>query len=253
MKEIMKAAAVISLLLLVCICSAEMSPSIPEKHNRHQQQQQQLNSSASGTQKQWIYRTGGSWDWGYNSGEWEFLNVVPLERARVAMIGGGLAQLYGIPSNASILDVGCGEGLLFDSLPEEQKKNYVGVDISSVAIQRAQKQRGLPKQWVAAVAHEYVSPHPMDVIVFSEMLMYVEHEKVLKQYEEYLTVNGTLIISLYCEKNKPETYANIRSFARKHFRLIDAMELSGTSQGTRVTIRIDVFRKKPQLFNLSSL
>ena len=39
--------------------------------------------------------------------------------------------------NASILDVGCGEGAISDFITPDQKKKYVGVDLSKEAIQFA--------------------------------------------------------------------------------------------------------------------
>jgi 2-polyprenyl-3-methyl-5-hydroxy-6-metoxy-1,4-benzoquinol methylase len=214
---------------------AQHTASIHHNHHAHQ-----LHPS---TEKQWVYRSAEAWDKEFTGGGWDFLNTVPLERMRMSAVS-GLTRLYGTPPNGTILDVGCGEGVISEYLSEEQKKHYIGVDISKVAIQRAEKLRGAPMTWVTALAHEYAPPHLVDVIIFSEMLYYVEHEKVLKQYESYLTPNGKIIISLYCPEKKTAMFSKIRTFTRDYFKLVDDYELSGNSLDGKVIIRIDVFQKK---------
>lgn len=67
----------------------------------------------------------------------------PTERSRAAIIASVLTQMYtSHTSNISVMDIGCGEGIIADYLPWYQKKRYVGVDISAEAIQRAQLKRG---------------------------------------------------------------------------------------------------------------
>jgi 2-polyprenyl-3-methyl-5-hydroxy-6-metoxy-1,4-benzoquinol methylase len=87
------------------------------------------------------------------------------------MSGGVITRMYGSPANASVLDVGCGEGLLSDYLTSEQRKTYIGLDISKVAIHRAEKHRGPPMHGVVGISHQYTPPRFFDFIVLSEMLM----------------------------------------------------------------------------------
>jgi SAM-dependent methyltransferase len=185
---------------------------------------------------------------GLKKGKWR-LEVVPLERIRLADIGSRLTGMYGVPSNATILDVGCGAGIISDYITEEQKKNYIGVDISNVAINQAMETRGAPMTWVVSVAHEYTPPRKVDVIIFSEMLYYVDYQKVLTQYESYLSPNGIIIISLWCPENEERMYSEIRDFTRSRFDLLDNFELVGNTGNPDprvVRIRIDVVQKKKQ-------
>jgi SAM-dependent methyltransferase len=183
---------------------------------------------------------------GLKKGKWR-LEVVPLERMRLADIGRRLTGMYGVPSNATILDIGCGEGIVSDYITEEQKKNYIGVDVSSVAINQALETHGAPMTWVVSMAHEYTPPREVDVIIFSEMLYYVDYQKVLTQYENYLSPNGIIIISLWCPDKEEGMYSAIRDFTRSHFNVLDNFELVGNTENSDprvVHIRIDVVQKK---------
>lgn len=73
------------------------------------------------------------------------------------------------------LDIGCGEGSISDFLTEDQKHEYVGVDLAKEAIIAAKKARGPPLKFVHAAAHQFVPQHKFDAIVFSDVLHYVEH------------------------------------------------------------------------------
>jgi 2-polyprenyl-3-methyl-5-hydroxy-6-metoxy-1,4-benzoquinol methylase len=197
------------------------------------------------SEKQWIYMPAYGWDRQFSSGVWDYFETVPVERMRMATIGNVITRMYGSPANASILDVGCAEGLLSDYLTPEQKKNYIGMDISKVAIHRAEKHRGPPMQWVIGITHQYTPPKFLDFIVFAEVLYYVDHEKILKQYENYLTENGKIIVSLVLKANdNNEHNEKILNFSRNHFQVADKFELGGNARDRWVTFKIDVYEKK---------
>lgn len=207
-------------------------------------------TTAANEEKQWIYDSPKSWDRQWARGDWAYLDIAPIERSRMAVIG-VLIQSYVNNPNASVLDVGCGEGALADFLLPTQKPHYTGIDISKVAIHRAQKLRGSPMTFEVAIAHKYRPTKKFDVIVFSEVLYYVEFAKVLKQYEEYLTPNGIIVSSLYFQK-KREMYKDIIEFSRSYFELLDNFELGGNTKKKInnhtprewTTLRIDVFKSK---------
>jgi 2-polyprenyl-3-methyl-5-hydroxy-6-metoxy-1,4-benzoquinol methylase len=94
----------------------------------------------------------------------------------------------------SLLDVGCGEGALADYLNEEQKKNYVGIDLSKEAVRIAKEKRGF--NFIQASAETY-TPLPgqsFDLIVFNEMLYYTDHVEILKRYEKFLSKKGVFLV-----------------------------------------------------------
>ena len=74
------------------------------------------------------------WEKEFSSGKWDFLDIVPGEKARNAIIGMYCRHFY---PNGSILDVGCGLGTVVDFLSRAQKNKYLGIDISNKAIEKA--------------------------------------------------------------------------------------------------------------------
>lgn len=198
---------------------------------------------------EWNFQSESKWDKEWKSGAWNYLESVPVERSRIAVIGGVLIPLFAATKNASVLDIGCGEGAIADFLPPYQKLRYVGVDLSKEAIHAAKQKRGHPMKFVHASAYHFHPQHKFDVIVFSDVLYYVEHEKVLKQYETYLNPHGIMIISIF-HQTQNLMYENIFKFARQQFELLDEMEVSGFTRKAKdspkenTAFHIEVYRIK---------
>lgn len=194
-----------------------------------------------------MFQSEAKWDREWKSGEWNYMEKVAVERSKNSIIGSVLVQMYSYP-NASVLDIGCGEGPISDFLTDAQKARYVGVDLSQIAIQNARKLRPPPIKFVHAAAHRFHPQHTFDVIIFSDVLYYVEHEKVLQQYNGYLNPNGILIISIFHQSK--QLYEHIFNFARSIFDKIDFMDISGqTKKGLSdkvelTSFHIEVYRKK---------
>ena len=174
-----------------------------------------------------------------------------VERSRAAVIGGVLSSLYASSVNASLLDVGCGEGAISDFITMNQKAKYVGVDISKEAIHLAKSKRGPPLRFVHSAAHTFQPKNNFDVVVFSEVLYYVEHEKVISQYLEYLNPKGIMIISNYhlTEQLLPE-HQKIFDYARSHLTFLDEVDISGYinkmkgEKKIKTGLHLEVYRKK---------
>lgn len=202
----------------------------------------------SSGEEQWLFQPESKWDKEWKNGAWDYLETVACERSRIAVIGGVLIQMYS-HSNASVLDVGCGEGPISDFLTPQQKEKYVGVDLSKEAIHSAKKKRGAPLKFVHAAAHNFIPHHKFDVIIFSDVLYYVEYEKVLKQYEGYLNHGGIVIISIFHQSEKL-MYENIFKFAKATFLYLDEMEVSGFTKKNKglslekTAFHIEVYRLK---------
>ncbi|MDP2630849.1 MAG: class I SAM-dependent methyltransferase [Candidatus Uhrbacteria bacterium] len=177
------------------------------------------------------------WDREFASGTWNYLDSSPIERARHAVIGMYCQLLK--PAGA-ILDVGCGEGTLFDFLKDTQKRTYVGIDISSEAITKAQKKRS--GFFVVSDALEFRAKKKYDVIVFSEVLYYLDEAAVFEKYRNYLKKNGILIVSLY-RTNRHHFDERVWKSAKKYFKTIDSLELTGTAKKMKVTWKIALMRK----------
>src|SRR5271156_867126 len=79
-----------------------------------------------------------TWDVEYATGRWDYLGDIS-EMPRFAIIGGYSRT---VSAAASVLDIGCGNGRLATWVCPDRTHRYVGIDISSVAIQQA-RDRGL--------------------------------------------------------------------------------------------------------------
>jgi 2-polyprenyl-3-methyl-5-hydroxy-6-metoxy-1,4-benzoquinol methylase len=159
----------------------------------------------------WMFQSEQKWDQQWKSGAWDYMDKVAVERSKIAIIGGVFAHIY-TNSNASVLDMGCGEGAMSDFLSEGQKQRYLGVDLSKEAIVNARLKR--PKlKFLHSGVYQFVPHHQFDIIVFSDVLYYVEHEKILQQYSKYLTPTGIIILSIFHTTEKI-MYENIFNSAR---------------------------------------
>lgn len=200
------------------------------------------------SEEQWMFQSEGKWDKEWKSGAWRYMETVAVERARISVIGGVFIPMYA-GANASVLDIGCGEGSIADFLTDAAKAKYVGVDLSKEAIIAAKKARGPPLRFVHAAAHKFQPLHKFDVVVFSDVLYYTEHEKVLKQYEQYLNLNGVLIISIFHQTNKL-MYPHIFEYAAQQFQKLDEIDVEGftrkSNEGAveKTAFHIEAYRVK---------
>jgi len=145
----------------------------------------------------------GAWDEQYRAGHWSFLHN-PSELARYGVLAAFCQRLT--PAR-TILDVGCGEGILRDLLRDGYQR-YVGVDLSSVAIDAARREAGSHDSFVVADAESYAPGEAFDVVVLNECLYYL-HDP-LAQAERYLRMaspEGALILSMF---ESPRTRAILR-------------------------------------------
>jgi 2-polyprenyl-3-methyl-5-hydroxy-6-metoxy-1,4-benzoquinol methylase len=135
---------------------------------------------------------GKTWEIEYAQGRWECMRYLD-EFARYSMIAGYFQH---IKPGGSILDVGCGEGILRERLAGGFGR-YVGVDISRTAVGRLPQDDG-KTAYAAADAARYVPDGSFDAIVFNETLYYFDEPlELLRRYEKFLGPEGIFITSLY--------------------------------------------------------
>jgi 2-polyprenyl-3-methyl-5-hydroxy-6-metoxy-1,4-benzoquinol methylase len=199
---------------------------------------------------QWLFQSESKWNKEWKSGAWTYMETMAVERSRISVIGGVFVPMFG-NANASVLDIGCGEGSISDFLTPVQKEKYVGVDLAKEAIIAAKKARGPPLKFVHAAAHLFTPNHKFDAVVFSDVLYYVEHEKVLRQYEGYLNPGGIVIISIFHQTEKL-MYEHIFQYAQKIFDKLDEIDVSGYTKKSKdgklekTAFHIEVYRIKPK-------
>ena len=178
------------------------------------------------------------WNKEFSKGRWNCLDSSPTERARHAIIGMYCRHFF---PRGKILDVGCGEGTLTDFLSEAQKKRYVGIDISLEAIKIANKKRKLNFQCIQA--EQFKTKNKFDIVIFNEILYYLDDIEIFKKYSEFLKSKGIIIMSLYRMKNKRYD-RQIRKNSKKFFKAKDAIEISGRIKNQNVIWRVEVLEKK---------
>jgi 2-polyprenyl-3-methyl-5-hydroxy-6-metoxy-1,4-benzoquinol methylase len=196
-----------------------------------------------------------TWEREYKNGNWDYLEQVPVERARSAIIVGTYYQMFG--KNQSILDVGCGTGTLSDSLFPRQKRMYTGIDISFEAI-RIGKERRPRVHLVRASAEEFdisnttmvpSSMHPSStpskygMIVFNEVIYYTDHMKIFEKYKQMLAPSGHIVISCWGSEKDTRMRDKLDKDAEQVFQKVDEMVVQGTSISNRkVNFKVALFR-----------
>jgi len=134
-----------------------------------------------------------AWDREYDGGRWEHLEGL-REISRYSVIVG---YCRGLKPEAAILDVGCGEGILRRRLGAESYSDYVGIDVSQVAIARASADREGRARFLVANAEEFVPDRRFDLVVFNESLYYHNRPlEVAHRFSGFLEPDGLLVVSM---------------------------------------------------------
>ena len=181
------------------------------------------------------------WEQQYKDGTWNYL----FSEDEAAHYFSICEQIEKHAVSVSILDIGCGNGVLYDYLQNkfDDRLLYNGVDISGNAIESARKK--FPSSVFnkadydnAAVAGKY------DVVVFNETLYYFTKpmKTVVKAFSENLKNGGVLVISM-CEDVK---HNGIWDRIKTEYRVL-AEETVENKKGQKWTIKtIASFKQKQQ-------
>jgi 2-polyprenyl-3-methyl-5-hydroxy-6-metoxy-1,4-benzoquinol methylase len=118
----------------------------------------------------YIHATKEKWETQYARGWWDYLGQMD-QLGRYSVIAGYCNY---IKPGGSILDLGCGEGILQEKMRAYGYSRYVGVDLSAEAIAGASNRRDDKTSFIAADAETYKPECSFDVIVFNELLYYLQ-------------------------------------------------------------------------------
>lgn len=100
-------------------------------------------------------------------------------------------------TRGNILDVGCGTGILSE-LIDLQRFQYLGIDVSEVALRMANEKRKKSKVDFLNTKIEYFKPqHKFNIIVFNEVLYYLDYENVIKQISDWFIDQKIIITSIF--------------------------------------------------------
>ncbi|QNN43957.1 class I SAM-dependent methyltransferase [Pedobacter roseus] len=140
-----------------------------------------------------------AWNEQYLNGDWDCL-ASELEECRFAAVRNSIDKHCN--QKSKVLDVGCGAGLLLKNAKHSIFDQYIGIDISNVAIERARTNKKSNIKYICADMENYYSATKFDMIIFNESLYYSKNpHKLINRYVEFLNKGGYLIFSIFEAKN----------------------------------------------------
>ena len=142
--------------------------------------------------------TADGWDEEYRAGRWSFLRDLP-ESGRYGIIGMWLSLTETLDS---VLDIGCGEGLLYERLQPMGIKRYVGVDLAPAALNIANVDPDLASLR-AGDLHTFTPEEgeTFSAIVFNEVLHFSDDPAAaVARYVPFLAPGGVIAASMYSPK-----------------------------------------------------
>jgi 2-polyprenyl-3-methyl-5-hydroxy-6-metoxy-1,4-benzoquinol methylase len=140
-----------------------------------------------------LLQTAQTWEAQYAAGRWDYLAQLS-ELARFSVLAGYICHLK---PGGTVLDTGCGQGVLLRRLPRSCYSRYVGIDLSSSAISVAQEQGNESSTFLEADCEEYSPAEHFDVIVFNEVLCCLRNPlRTVERYARSLNPGGLLLVSL---------------------------------------------------------
>ena len=111
--------------------------------------------------------SAATWDREYREGDWKFLGQISSLAGQLSVFG---YLQYLAP--ATILDVGCGAGLLAAKLKSLPYTSFLGLDISAEAIAQAASVADERTSFAVADANAFHTDRTFDTIVFNQCLNY---------------------------------------------------------------------------------
>lgn len=170
------------------------------------------------------WRRKQRWNKQYKSGRWKNLGN-DIERERYSTIA-DFINTHG-NKNPSVLDLGCGEGILCERMEKGSYSKFVGMDFSSESIKQAIEKNLKDATFIEADLHYFKPEKPYDVIVFNEAFYYVhdsEKAKVLQTMIDALKENGIIINSIYREGVSSWKYFKKNDLEQIDFKTITTSE-----------------------------
>ncbi len=142
---------------------------------------------------------GDEVDWSaeYAAGKWQFFNDLD-QACHYEAIAEAIALYQAKPKpHGSVLDVGCGEGILHRTLRLAPTVCYVGIDPSATAVAKAAAAATGDARFQVATAEDYTPDRRFDVIVFNEVLYYCDDPvATMRKDASYLSAGGIFIVSM---------------------------------------------------------
>jgi SAM-dependent methyltransferase len=157
------------------------------------------------------------WDLEFRAGRWTCLDRPAGECSH--------PEVEHYAAGGHVLDLGCGPGSTGNELAPGTYASYTGVDISAVAVHRAQARareagREATNAYTQGDVITYVPSRTYDVIHFGDSIYYlplVQIPAVLRRYAAYLTPTGHFIVQLSDQSGR---YASMADLISSHLEVV---------------------------------
>lgn len=160
-----------------------------------------------------IKNSAERWDMKYARGNWKPLREIH-ELGHYSIIAGYFQYLK---PGGTILDVGCGEGLLQERISPALYSKYTGIDLSAEAIRQAAHKANEKTFFVVADMQKFSTTEMFDAIVFNESIYYVNNRlNVIKHFAEFLADGGIFIFSNFESQDKKISWPEIETLFPRH-------------------------------------
>jgi 2-polyprenyl-3-methyl-5-hydroxy-6-metoxy-1,4-benzoquinol methylase len=134
----------------------------------------------------------------FASGHWDSLHGLG-ELAHYSVIRGYVNYFK---PGATILDLGCGDGVQVQRFSDHEYKFYFGIDYSDVAISKAKMFENEKRKFLIADLHHFLPEGKFDVHIYNESLYYLKSPgNIVRRFSEHLNEDGIVIISMLDKKD----------------------------------------------------
>ena len=149
------------------------------------------------------------WDTEFAKGRWDVLDTTVDDCV--------YARIERSAKGGSILDLGCGSGSTANELDVDSYREYIGVDISEVAIVKAQKRteangRAHKCKFLQGDVTAFKPAKQFDVILFRDSIYYIKRPQVkatLMRYAQWLREGGVFIVRIWDGRGKLKEFAEV--------------------------------------------
>jgi 2-polyprenyl-3-methyl-5-hydroxy-6-metoxy-1,4-benzoquinol methylase len=140
-----------------------------------------------------LSQSAQAWEAQYADGRWDYLARLS-ELGRYSVLAGYVCHLR---PGGSVLDAGCGQGVLLRRLPDHAYSRYVGIDVSESAIAAARKLEIDRSSFAVIDCEGYAPDEQFDVLVFNEVLYCLRDPlAVVQRYTRSLRADGVVLVSM---------------------------------------------------------
>jgi 2-polyprenyl-3-methyl-5-hydroxy-6-metoxy-1,4-benzoquinol methylase len=184
------------------------------------------------------------WNVEYGSGSWNYLENT-CELVRYSAVIGYYTHYW---QGGTVLDVGCGSGVLQRRLRFAGYSHYIGIDFSELAIAQAQMLADdASAEFCRADAEVYTPQVALDVIIFNEVLYYFAKPiNVVQRLMPAVNPGGGCIVSMFRKASNKRIWRDIDQVVS----IEDAVQVTNRDG---VTWDIKIFQRPEHLMNTRSL